>query len=264
MTLPTLFVSHGPPTFALEPGKAGPLLADLGKRLPRPKAVLVVSPHWMTRDVQITGSLRPSTVHDFGGFPAPLYEIEYPAPGHPELAARAAELLKAAGWNPSLNAQRGLDHGAWVPLIYLFPQADIPVFQVSMPIDLDCASALEFGAALSPLADEGVLIIGSGSLTHNLSEFRGNSSAEASYVGEFVAWIRQAVQSSDRGKIAQALAQAPHAHRAHPSSDHFLPLPFAFGAAQKNQAVTILPGGIVHAVLSMESYVFGQIPAALN
>jgi 4,5-DOPA dioxygenase extradiol len=182
----------------------------------------------------------------------------YPAPGHPELAARAAELLIAAGWPTVLDTERGLDHGAWVPLLYMYPEADVPVFQVSMPLHLDCASALAFGAALSPLAREGVLIVGSGSLTHNLSEFRLNQETPARYAVEFVDWVRSAVTRADAHQLANALSLAPNAQRAHPSSDHFLPLPVAFGAASMPLPATVLAGGMRYGMLSMESYVFGQ------
>jgi len=170
--LASLFVSHGAPTFALEPGQAGPRLAALGHTLPRPEAVLVVSPHWMTPHPRVGVATRPQTIHDFGGFDPALYRIDYPAPGHPRLALRAVQILNAAGWTAQADEVRGLDHGAWVPLLHLFPQADVPVFQVSLPSRLDADSAWSFGEALAPLAQEGVLIVGSGSLTHNLHEFR--------------------------------------------------------------------------------------------
>ena len=135
--LPSLFVSHGAPTFALEPGLVGPRLTVLGQVLPRPAAVLVVSPHWMTREPRVMTTARPRTVHDFGGFDSALYEITYPVDGHPTLAARAIEVLRAAGWPAVAEPDRGLDHGAWVPLSHLYPRADVPAFQVSMPAHLD-------------------------------------------------------------------------------------------------------------------------------
>lgn len=255
--LPTLFVSHGAPTFALAPGLAGPQLAALGRQLRRPRAVLVVSPHWMTREPRVATTAQPRTVHDFGGFDPALYQLSYPAAGHPELAQRAIDLLGAAGWSPQPDPRWGLDHGAWVPLRHLYPEADVPVFQVSMPVSLQPESAVSFGAALAPLADEGVLIVGSGSLTHNLHEFRQASAQPAVYAGEFSAWIREAVLAGDRNRLVRALTDAPHAHRAHPSDDHFLPLLIALGAARDPLPATVLPGGIVHGVLSMESYLFG-------
>lgn len=173
-TLPALFVSHGAPTLAIEPGLAGAQLRALGSLLDRPRAIVVVSPHWMTRGVAVTASERPETIHDFGGFPRALYDLQYPAPGSPALALRIQRRLSSAGVEARLDAQRGLDHGAWVPLLHLYPEADIPTLQVSMPYDADEAGALRLGRALAPLSSEGVLIIGSGSLTHNLYEFRMN------------------------------------------------------------------------------------------
>lgn len=189
-SMPTLFVSHGAPTFALEPGRAGAQLAALGGILAKPRAVVVVSPHWMTRGLSVTAAAQPRTIHDFGGFDPALYDIEYPAPGDPALARRVADLLQGSGWSVALDAGRGLDHGGWVPLLHLLPRADVPVVQVSMPHDLDAASALRLGRALSPLAQEGVLLLGSGSLTHNLYEFRQGASREAAYAREFAHWIR--------------------------------------------------------------------------
>lgn len=256
--LPTLFVSHGAPTFALEPGQAGANLAVLGRRLPRPQAVLVVSPHWMTRQPQVTLSLWPDTIHDFGGFDPALYELQYPAPGAPLVARRALELLQAAGFDAIASADRGLDHGAWVPLMHLFPDADVPVFQVSLPVSMDAALAYRFGRALAPLTGEGVLIVGSGSLTHNLYEVRlGDSRAEA-YAAEFAHWVRDAVRAGDHERLIKALAIAPHARRAHPTAEHYLPLLVAAGAAREAQAVGVIEGGIAHGVLSMDSFVFGN------
>ncbi|MBA2673367.1 class III extradiol ring-cleavage dioxygenase [Ramlibacter sp.] len=257
-TLPTLFISHGAPTFALEPGRAGAQLGLLGRALPKPRAVVVVSPHWMTRGVEVSAAAQPRTVHDFGGFDRALYAMYYPAPGDPALARRAAQLLQAAGWDAALNEQQGFDHGAWVPLMHLYPEADVPVVQVSMPATLDAVGAVRLGRALAPLADEDVLVVGSGSLTHNLYEFRAGTAVPAAYAREFTNWIRQAVQAGDGERLAQALERAPHAARAHPTTEHFLPLLVALGAARALLPATVLDGGIVHGMLAMESYVFGR------
>jgi 4,5-DOPA dioxygenase extradiol len=259
--LPSLFVSHGAPTFALESGLAGPQLSALGRALPRPRAVLVVSPHWMTPSPRVGLAARPQTIHDFGGFDPALYEITYPVDGHPALAQRALQLLADAGWAPHPDERRGLDHGAWVPLRHLYPAADVPAFQVSLPSRLDGDSAWAFGAALAPLADEGVLIVGSGSLTHNLAEFRArpgpNASDAADYASEFATWVRDAVTAGDSARLRQTLSQAPHAQRAHPSTEHFWPLLVAAGAAAAALPATVINGGITHGVLSMDSFVFG-------
>jgi 4,5-DOPA dioxygenase extradiol len=263
--MPTLFLSHGAPTFAIEPGRAGAPLRALGRRLERPRAVVVVSPHWITRGVKVTGTSRPATIHDFGGFDPKLYELAYPAPGDPQLAQRVATLLSQAGWPASIDPQRGLDHGAWVPLLHLLPQADVPVLQVSMPADLDERRAFDLGRALAPLANEGVLVVGSGSLTHNLYEFRVGTAGEAAYAREFTEWIRAAVRAGDSTRLTDALRQAPHARRAHPTPEHFFPLAVALGASGQALPATVLDGGIVHGVLAMESYVFGaEVDLALE
>lgn len=255
--LPTLFVSHGAPTFAIEPGLAGAQLQALGRALGTPRAILVVSPHWMTPQIEITASARPATVHDFGGFPRALYTLQYPAPGAPALAEQVRQLLASSGLQTRLDNQRGLDHGAWVPLMHLYPQAQVPVLQVSLPFDTDASSAFALGQALAPLVRDGVLVIGSGSLTHNLYEFRAGTLRTAPYAEEFAAWVRQAVREGATDRLQQTLALAPHAARAHPTSEHFLPLLVAAGAACAALPVTVLDGGIRHGVLAMESYVFG-------
>ena len=254
---PVFFISHGAPTFALEPGLLGPQLQKLGAQLRNVKAVLVVSPHWQTRDVKVTTTPKPDTVHDFGGFPAELYTLQYPAPGQPELANAAAQLLAAAGFATSQDAQRGLDHGAWVPLYHLLPKAEVPVFQVSMPVSLTTAQALEMGRALAPLRAQGVLIIASGSMTHNLYEIRHPDAQPEAYAREFAAWVRTAVLAHAVQPLVHYRAEAPQAARAHPTQEHFLPLLVALGAQQEGDAVQVLDGGITHGVLSMESYVWG-------
>jgi 4,5-DOPA dioxygenase extradiol len=255
---PVLFVSHGAPTFALQPGRLGPALTQVGEQLPKPRAVLVVSPHWMTRGLRVATTAQPQTVHDFGGFDPALYRIQYPAPGHPELAARTMEVLRAAGWPVDADPQQGLDHGTWVPIRFLYPGADVPVFQVSLPAGIAAQQAYALGQALRPLRDEGVLIVGSGSLTHNLYEFRMHDDGqEAEYAREFAAWVRQAVEARDDARLQDTLRVAPHAQRAHPTAEHFLPLLVAAGAASDEQAVKTLEGGITYGVLAMDSYLYG-------
>lgn len=255
--VPSLFVSHGAPTFALEPGQAGPALTALGRTLPRPEAVLVVSPHWMTPNPRVGLAAKPQTIHDFGGFDPALYRIDYPASGHPALARQAVDVLLAAGWPALADEQRGLDHGAWVPLLHLYPEADLPVFQVSLPSRLDAESAWAFGAALAPLADNGVLIVGSGSLTHNLADFRGQRAADLAYVTEFSDWVRQAVAAGDGARLRRTLADAPQAARAHPTPEHFWPLLVAAGAAPIGKPWSLIDGGIAHGMLAMDAVVFG-------
>lgn len=259
---PLLFVSHGAPTFAIEPGLLGPTLTALGKQLDGIQAVLVVSPHWQTRGVRVSIDAKPETIHDFGGFPARLYDLGYPAVGAPQVAERAAQLLAQAGFVTQLDTGRGLDHGAWVPLYHLLPQAQTPVFQVSMPYDLNTEQALELGRALAPLREDGVLILASGSMTHNLREFRQGVNQPQSYVREFADWVETAVLANAVRPVVNYRAEAPHAERAHPTEEHFLPLLVALGAQLEGDSAQLLQGGIEHGMLSMDSFVWGMPPVA--
>ena len=260
-TAPVLFVSHGAPTFALEPGVLGPALAQLGQQLTKVKAILVLSPHWQTRGVSIMTTSTPKTIHDFGGFSEALYSLQYPATGHPQLATQTAQRLTQAGWTVSTDEQRGLDHGAWVPLRHLLPQTNIPVFQVSMPINLNTQNAFKLGQDLYALREHGVMIVTSGGMTHNLYEFRHSNAAAQDYAVEFSHWVREAVVNHDIGSLLDYRQRAPHAQRAHPTEEHFLPLLIALGAlGQKgsHEITHVIDAGMTHGVLSMESYVWGM------
>jgi 4,5-DOPA dioxygenase extradiol len=257
---PALFVSHGAPTFALEPGLLGPKLTQLGEQLSDLTAVAVVSAHWQSAGVQVTSTRAPETIHDFGGFPPALYRLRYPAPGSPALAVDAVRLLSESGFPASLDDRRGIDHGVWVPLLHLLPQARIPVFQVSMPFDLDAQHAVRLGTALAPLRQKGVMVMGSGSLTHNLREIEPPDSRGEQYALEFTAWIRRHIQARDIAALVDYRRRAPHATRAHPSEEHFLPLLVALGASGPMEEVAVIEGGMTYGVLSMESYVFGVSP----
>ena len=266
--LPTLFISHGSPMFALEPGQAGAALQALGKQLPRPQAIAVISPHWMTRGAAVCTAEKPETIHDFGGFDPRLYSMQYPALGGVKSAQSAMNLLAQAGWNPVATDQWGLDHGTWVPLTYLYPKADIPVFQISLPAGLSTAQALQYGQALQGLRGEGVLIIGTGSLTHNLSEFRGGQDLNApasTYVTEFAAWVREAALRGDVDALIHTFERAPHAKRAHPTDEHYLPLLVALGASSGHAGrvtTELIDGGVAYGILSMDGFIFGSSGAS--
>ena len=261
--MPVLFVSHGAPTFALEPGEIGARLRTLGATLaPRTEAVVVLSPHWATPALAITAAAAPATIHDFGGFDHALYRLRYPAPGAPALAAEVRDRLVAAGIDASLDARRGLDHGAWVPLMHLFPAADRPVLQLSMPVDLDPRGAFALGRALSPLRERGVLLVGSGSLTHNLYELRSPGAPAAETARAFAEWIAAAVAAGDTEALIDYRRRAPQAERAHPTEEHYLPLPFAAGAANPTEVARRIDGGVTYGVLSMDAYVWGGVDAA--
>jgi 4,5-DOPA dioxygenase extradiol len=201
-----------------------------------------------------------STIHDFSGFPAPLYAQRYDAPGSPALAQRAVALLKDAGITAGIDGCRGLDHGAWVPLRYLKTRADVPVLQVSLPHDIDAAGALRLGQALAPLRERGVLVVGSGSLTHNLYEFRQHI-ADPEYAQAFATWIGDAVQRHDIKALVDYRHRAPFATRAHPTEEHYLPLLVALGASTDDDLPRRIAGGMTYDVLSMDSFGFGLPPA---
>jgi 4,5-DOPA dioxygenase extradiol len=174
------------------------------------------------------------------------------------LARRTIEVLAKAGWPAQADEFRGLDHGAWVPLLHLFPAAKVPVFQVSLPSSFDADRAWGLGKALAPLAEEGVFIVGSGSLTHNLHEFFAGNGQDQAYVSKFAAWVRNAVESGDHARLCRTLLDAPFAQRAHPTPEHFLPLLVAAGAADMAARVNVIEGGIDHGILAMDSYVFWE------
>jgi 4,5-DOPA dioxygenase extradiol len=258
----SLFISHGAPTFALQPGLLGANLRALASRMVDVKAVLVVSAHWQSRGSRVMTALAPATLHDFGGFASELYRLEYAALGAPALAAQAGELLAAHGFRVTEDGERGLDHGAWVPLLHMFPDAQVPVFQVSMPYDLDTAGAWRLGRALGPLRERGVLIVGSGSVTHNLYEVRQNGPDIAPYAREFTTWVREAVLAHDTDRLIRYRRLAPHAERAHPTEEHYLPLLVAAGASTAGDATPeVIAGDMTYGVLSMESYAWGMPPA---
>jgi len=257
---PVLFVSHGAPTFALEPGLAGAALAAIGQNLRHVQAIAIVSPHWTTAtDVIVTGAEQPATLHDFYGFPQALYALTYPAPGYPQLAKRMVEHLRADGWQAQVDPARGLDHGAWVPLRHLFPQANIPVVQISLPMAGGTELAWNLGRALAGWRDAGVLIVGSGTLTHNLRDMQVPGHAAAQYVQAFTDWVRAHVAALDSEALRHYRARAPGAARAHPSEEHFLPLLVAVGATDARDPVCIVDGGVDYSALAMDAYVFGKV-----
>jgi 4,5-DOPA dioxygenase extradiol len=254
--MPALFVSHGAPTLVLEDVPARDFLRAIGAELQRPRAILAVSAHWLTDTPAVSAAPRPETIHDFFGFPERLYELRYTAPGGDAAAERARALLAGAGFTAGLDRARGLDHGAWVPLMLMYPDADVPVFQVALQPRLGAAHHLRLGEVLAPLRDEGVLILGSGGATHNLREFRGHAADDPleDYAAEFAQWLAEAMERGDRDALANYRRLAPHAARNHPSEEHLLPLHVVAGAADG-------PGRRIHAsstygILAMDAYRF--------
>ncbi|WP_163557690.1 class III extradiol ring-cleavage dioxygenase [Halomonas sp. NO4] len=243
--LPSLFISHGSPMLALTKTPAHGFLRELGQTL-RPDAVVVVSAHWTTRRLAVSTSAHPETIHDFGGFPRELFECQYPAPGEPDLAKRLACKLNA------LPTERGLDHGAWVPLSLMFPAADVPVVSLSLPTEWANAELMALGEQLAGLRKQNVLVVGSGSLTHNLGELDAPEATMPAWVGEFADWVHTRLAADDRAALLD-WEGAPQARRNHPTPEHFQPLLVAMGAGGRAER---RHHSVEHGVLAMDVYAF--------
>jgi 4,5-DOPA dioxygenase extradiol len=260
--LPALFVSHGAPDLPLAEAPATRFLSDLGRHLAeRPRAILIASAHWETREPTVNAVAVNDTIHDFNGFPAELYSIRYAAPGSGEVAAQVVDVLNAHGLPCAIDPVRGLDHGAWVPLMLAYPDADVPVLQISVQTHLGPAHSLAVGRALASLRATGVLVVGSGSFTHDLSEFRNYrnviAAPEPEWVTAFADWFDDALA---RGATADLLAYrrlAPFAAKNHPTEEHLLPLFVALGAGGENARSERLHASVTHGVLRMDVYAFG-------
>jgi 4,5-DOPA dioxygenase extradiol len=260
MTYPSIFVSHGAPTLPLTDAPAKDFLCGLGASLPRPKAILVVSAHWETAAPMVSAMPVNDTIHDFRGFPRELYQMRYDAPGDPDLAAQVAALLQAAGLSCGIDRQRGLDHGAWVPLLLMYPDADIPVLQLSVQTHLGPAHHLRVGRALAALRGQSVLIVGSGSFTHDLSEFRGQAldAPAPDWVNGFADWFDAALTSGDTDALVDYRKLAPFAAKNHPSDEHLLPLYAALGAGGADAQAIRLHASATFSVLRMDVYAFAS------
>ena len=256
IALPSVFISHGSPMHALQAGPAGVAWAALGKRLGKPQAILIASAHWETNLPMVTGAARPETLHDFSGFPEPLYRLRYNAPGAPAAAARAQTLLREAGFTAAIDGTRGLDHGAWTPLLYMYPDADVPVVQLSLQPELGPRHHLRLGRALRKLEEDNVLVIGSGHMTHNLRDWMRGGGQPQPYAPEFAEWVRERLEGRDLDTLADYRARSPHGARAHPTDEHFLPLFVALGAARDDYQPERIYSAIDSGVLAMDAYVF--------
>ncbi|WP_326913705.1 DODA-type extradiol aromatic ring-opening family dioxygenase [Sphingopyxis chilensis] len=262
--LPSLFLSHGSPMMALEPSPARDFLAGLGAHLPRPRAILLVSAHhdaaYQGGRVTVTASPAPPTIHDFGGFPDALFAMRYPAPGDPVLASRVVEMLASCGLTVTADPERGFDHGAWVPLSLIYPRADIPVVQLSIHSSASSEFHYALGQALAPLRDDGVLIAGSGSITHNLRAYfttRPPIDAPApAWVSDFTDWVADRMKTGAVDDVLHAVERAPHGADNHPTPDHLLPLFVAMGAGDTPLKARRLHASSTYAVLAMDVYAF--------
>ena len=253
--LPSLYISHGSPMLALEPGESGPALKALADSLPRPKAILVVSAHWESNQLLLSGNPLPETWHDFYGFPPPLYAVQYPAAGAPQLAEEIADLLTEAGFPAGVDPQRPFDHGTWVPLTLMYPEADIPVVQLSLPTRLGPAFQTRIGKALASLRERDILLIGSGSITHNLGELDWHAGPEVvtPWAREFRDWMVKRLEADDEAALHDYRSLAPHAARNHPQDEHLLPLYFARGAGNR---FGLVHSGFTLGALGMDIYRF--------
>ncbi len=257
--LPSLFLSHGAPTLPLTDAPATHFLRALPALLEAPPdSILVVSAHWETETPRVTAVAVNQTIHDFFGFPTALSEIRYPAPGSPVIAARVEACLRAAGFACDLDRERGLDHGAWVPLMLMYPEADVPVLQLSLQRGQGPDYHLALGRALAPLREAGVLVIGSGSFTHDLAGFRrqraGGGETEPESVRAFADWFDEALRAGNRSALLDYRRQAPFAAENHPTEEHLLPLFVALGAG--GGAVERWHSSVTHGVLRMDAYAF--------
>lgn len=265
MKLPVYFISHGggpwPYIPAMQASNAAlaASLADIPKQIgSKPKAILMVSAHWETRGAfSVMGNPRPPMLYDYYGFPEHTYQIQYPAPGSPELAQRVQQLLSNAELPVSIDAERGFDHGAFVPAFVMYPEADVPMAQLSIDAGYDPARHLALGRALAPLREEGVLIIGSGLSYHNLRQIYGGGSAASA---QFDAWLQQVLLHSpleQRGALLERWETAPAARQAHPREDHLIPLMVAAGAAENDVATCIYHESQAFAAITASSFRFG-------
>lgn len=255
----TLFVPHGAPTFALQPGAAGAALVRRAATLPLPRAIIVVSPHWDTAIPTVGTARRLETIHDFYGFPPELYALRYPASGCPEAAGEVLAALTAAGLPVEEDAGRGLDHGAWVPLRMMFPNADVPVVPLSIQSRGGVDQAFRLGQALAPLTARGFLVIASGNVTHNLRDFQrahASGGQTPAYVRDFAGWLAARLAAGDIAALLDYRRQAPGAVEALPSDEHLLPFFVALGAAGEDAEPERFHAGIDDYVIAMDAYAF--------
>jgi 4,5-DOPA dioxygenase extradiol len=257
--LPTLFLSHGSPMLAVQDSAAGRFLDGLGGALPRPRAIVVASAPFTASPIHVGAAALPRTVHDFGGFPKALYDLQYPAPGLPGLAQEVARRIDASGMDVRLAPEQCLDHGVWVPLRRMYPQADIPVVPLSVDPLGDAACHLKLGRALAGLRDDGVLVIGSGGFVHNLGDLDWRAPADGALAPravEFADWMRERLRANDIDALADWKTRAPNARRAHPTTEHLMPLFVALGAAGDAPSMRHLHQSHELGTLALDAFAF--------
>jgi 4,5-DOPA dioxygenase extradiol len=254
-----LFVPHGAPTFALDPGAAGVAMSKLASQLQTPRAIIVVSPHWDTAIPTVSTATQLETIYDFFGFPDELYRIKYPATGCPEGALEVVNALQKRFSQVATDPARGLDHGAWTPLRQMFPDADIPIIAVSIQSHAGTAHALAMGEALQELTHQGFLVIGSGNITHNLGDYRMaamQGGQTPAYVQTFADWVEAQLTTQNLQNLVDYRQHSREGVRSHPAEDHLLPLFVALGAAGKDASAKAFYRGISSYVIAMDGYTF--------
>jgi 4,5-DOPA dioxygenase extradiol len=256
--MPVLFVGHGSPMNAIEDNPWSRGFRSLASLIPEPKAIVAVSAHWFVPGTFLTGNARPETIHDFGGFPEPLYEVQYPAPGEPDLAKRISRLIGET--RASLRTDWGLDHGTWSVLRHFRPEADLPVIQLSIDERMRPADHLALGRMLAPLREEGVLVMGSGNLVHNLRQafgsLRAGDLSTPGWAAQFDSDLTSAIHQHDEAYLTGAL-DGSAGRMAHPTPDHYLPLLYAVGAADPGDPVRFPIEGFDLGSISMRAVLFG-------
>ena len=262
-SLPTLFISHGGPDIVLAETPARHYLETVSQLMPKPKAVVILSAHFETDGVAVVTDPKPGMIYDFGGFAPELYKMVYPALGEPALAAKVFGMLEAAGLNPHTYEKRGYDHGTWTPMKLAFPDADIPIVQVSIDPNRDAAWHYAVGKALAPLSDDGVLLIGSGHITHNLrayfSRLRRGAEPDPALAGKvqaFTDWFADKLASGDTAALLDWRDRAPFPTDNHPTDEHLMPIFFAYGAAGEGAKGRRVHDSVDHGFFANDSYLF--------
>jgi 4,5-DOPA dioxygenase extradiol len=259
MALPALYISHGSPRLIIEPSAARDFLAGLARTLPKPRAIVIATAHFGTSRPAVVGDAKPGMIYDFGGMPE-LRKLVYPAPGDPQVAIKVAGLWEAAGFAPAVVTGYGYDHGTWVPLMLMYPDADIPVVQIAVQPEFDPAHHVALGKALASMRDEDFLVIGSGSMTHNLHEFYASElepdAPALPWVAAFADWVHDRIEAGATDDLVNYRAMAPHARDNHPTDEHLMPLFIALGAAAGERGRRI-HSSARSGVISMDTYAFG-------
>ena len=257
-SLPSLFLAHGAPDLVLSEHPTKHFLKGLGYVLPKPKAILIISAHWEAHQISLGTARMPETVHDFSGFPQTLYSLKYPAATDHALVKRTQALLGEIGLDVGLDANRGYDHGAWMPLSLLYPKADIPVVQLSLQRGGNARLHFNIGQALAPLRDEGVLVIGSGAVVHNLGALAPDGVSTPDWAKKFDRWIDDNIQNRNLEQLLDFPRQPQNAHKAHPSPEHLMPIFVALGAGWQGGNAMRLHHSFSYSAIGMACYGFGR------